>query len=76
MANAEVVKVVGYKLTRPESGNTWMFAGTTPEEVAKTVACEIENNEGLSPDECGRIVIEAYETTQAEIDNMPEFPGW
>ncbi len=30
----------------------------------------------LPADEFGGIHMEAFETTQDEIDNMPEFSGW
>ena len=53
-----------------------MFAGTTAAEVAKTLKNEMEMSDDLPADEFGGIHIEAFETTQEEIDNMPEFPGW
>ncbi len=67
--------MVAYKLSRPDCGG-WMFAGTTPEEVAECVKNELDMHEGLPADECGEIAIEAYETTQEEIDALPEFEGW
>lgn len=73
--NTEAVKLIGYKLTRPDCGG-WMFLGTDPAEVGKAVRDELEMNEGLPADECGQVVIEAFEITQEEIDNMPDFPGW
>ena len=73
--NPEAVKLVGYKITRPDCGG-WMFAGTTAAEVAKTLKNETEMSDDLPADEFGGIHIEAFETTQEEIDNMPEFPGW
>lgn len=69
------VAIVGYKLTRPDCGG-WCFAGTTPEEVGETIRNELGGNEGLSAEECGEIQIVAYDTTQEEIDKLPEFQGW
>ena len=53
-----------------------MFCGTTAEEVASAVKNEIDADAGLNVDERGAFQIAAYETTHADIDNMPEFPGW
>jgi len=53
-----------------------MFLGTDPDEVGKALGHELESNEGLPADECGQVVIEAFEITQDEIDAMPEFQGW
>lgn len=66
----------GYKLKRPAVSNGWIFIGTTHEEVASAIVSEIEMQKGMSVDECDDIVIEAFEITQQEIDDMPEFPGW
>ena len=74
MKTTEKTNLVGYKLTRPKCGG-WMFLGVTPSEVGEQLATQLEN-EGLLTDGCGHIVIEAFEITQDEIDNMPEFPGW
>jgi len=68
-------KIVAYKLTRPECSG-WLFAGVTPSEVVETLMNELEMHDGLSSEECGQIVIEAYETTRQEIDNLPEHEGW
>jgi len=73
--NPAGTKVVGYKITRPDCGG-WMFAGTTAAEVAETLKNELDMNEGLSADECGQIVVEAYETTLEDIESLPEFEGW
>lgn len=53
-----------------------MFAGVTPLEVAETIKNEIESCGELSAEEFGCLQIEAYETTQEEIDRLPEFTGW
>lgn len=68
-------KVVGYKLTRPALGG-WIHAGVTPKEVADALTNELDLHEGLSAEECDEICITAYETTQGEIDSLPEFDGW
>ena len=67
--------MIAYKLVRQWSGN-WMFAGTTPEQVAETVKNEIEADDGLSVDERGAFQIASFEITQKQLDEMPEFPGW
>ena len=67
--------IIGYKLTRATCPG-WMFAGTTPDEVATTIRNELESEAGLSADECDAITIAPYETTAKEIEMMPEFPGW
>ena len=71
----DVIAVTGYKLTRDDCSG-WCFAGVTPSEVADTLKNELDSHEGLPADECGSISIVAYETTQAEIDALPEFGGW
>ena len=71
----DVVALVGYKVKRTGCPG-WIFAGTTPKEVADTIKNEIDSHEGLAADECGLLAIEAYETTQAEIDALPDFEGW
>ncbi len=66
--------MTGYKLTRHDSG-TWMFCGTTPEEVANCLRAELESD--MEPgNEAAKLTLEPFEFTQDEIDNMPEFPGW
>lgn len=72
---SEVKKIIAYKMSRPDCPG-FMHAGVTPEDVAWCLKNEIESQEGLTPDECGQIIIEAYETTQEEIDALPEFGGW
>ena len=67
--------MVGYKLTITE-GIGWMFCGTTPKEVSECLRNELDTHEGLSVEEIDEITIEAFEITQEEIDNMPEFQGW
>ena len=64
-------KIVAYKLHR-SAGIGWMFAGTTPEQVAMCLKHELENH-GLVDES---ITIECYETTPAEIEDLPEFQGW
>jgi hypothetical protein len=67
--------VVGYKLTRADCAG-WLFAGITPEEVAKTVAYELDADQSLPPSFRGAIILTPLVTTQAEIDSLPEFEGW
>ena len=67
---------VAYRLKRSDCGGRWLFAGTTPEQVAEVVKAEIDGNEGLPVDECSQFVIEAYETTESEIEALSEFDGW
>jgi len=71
----QTIATVGYKLTR-DSCPGWMFLGTTPEEVARTIKNEFEMHEGLDPDEIESMTIEPFWIMQEEIDNMPEFQGW
>lgn len=66
---------IGYKLSRHDC-NGWLFGGTTPKEVAECLQNELDSHEGLSVEECDVITIEAFEITQKEIDDMPEFQGW
>ena len=69
--------MIGYRIFRPETGgNQYIFAGTTAADVAEAIQMEIESHEGLSLDECDKIVVEACSITQEEIDSMPEFEGW
>lgn len=68
-------KITAFKLYRPDCSG-WMFAGTTSVEVVDVLKNELESEEGLPADERGSIVIEAYFTTQEEIDALPEFQGW
>jgi len=72
----EQKRIVAYKLSRPDAGGGWMHAGINPLEIGVTISNEIAANEGLPADECDKIVLEAHETTQAEIDSLPEFGGW
>ena len=67
--------MIGYKMTRVDCSG-WMYMGTTPREVADTLFNELEMHEGLTVEECGEIAIVGYETTQEEIDALPEFQGW
>ena len=69
------MKIIGYKLSLADCAG-WCFVGTTPEEVALAVKNEIDANEGLCADDISCMSIEAYETTQEEIDALPEFQGW
>lgn len=66
-------KLIGYKLSRPNCPG-WMFIGTTPQEVGEAIKNELLDT-GF-PDNEGSIVIEPFEITQKEIDEMPEFQGW
>jgi hypothetical protein len=56
-------------------GGVWLFVGTTPEEIALALKNELE----MEDDEAeyrDSLTLEPFTTTQAEIDSMPEFPGW
>jgi hypothetical protein len=68
-------KMIGYKLINSECPG-WMFLGTDLNEVGNAIVSELQNNEGLSVEECAKLTIEAFEITQEEIDKMPEFQGW
>ena len=68
-------KIIGYIMTRQWYPGQ-LFCGTKPEEVAEAIRNELEANEGLAVDEIDGLSIAAKEYTQAEIDSMPEFPGW
>ena len=68
-------KLIGYKMTRPSCPG-WMFLGVSPDEVANAIRYELERQEGMSAEECGDLEIRPFETTQSEIDSMPEFQGW
>lgn len=67
--------IVAYKLSRPSCGG-WMYAGITPEEVAKCVQHEIEMSDGVEPEAEGDLLISPYMTTLEEIDALPDFGGW
>ena len=75
---SEQEKIVGYQLSRPDAGGNWVYAGNTPEQVAETLRVELraDIDSGLPADESGCLVVEPYLTTQAEIDELPEFEGW
>lgn len=70
--------IVGFVMTIPELGGTWMYLGSTPKEVAHSIEAELEGycHPQLSADEIDKMVIEARKFTPDEIENMPEFPGW
>lgn len=68
-------KVTAYRLKRPD-GSGWMHAGVEIDEVLNTIRCELESQHELRAEERGEIQIVAYETTQEEIDALPEFEGW
>ena len=68
-------KIIAYKLTYEHSPG-WLCLGKTPKEVGFAIQEEIFGHEGLSAEERGVMQIEAYETTQEEIDNLKEFQGW
>jgi len=73
--NHKESRMIGYMLKR-SGGSGWMFAGVTAEEVANTLRCEMDCEEGVSLEDRDVITLEPFETTQAEIDAMPEFEGW
>ena len=68
-------KITAYKLRRGDSGS-WIFAGVTAEELVNTLKAEMEGELELPFVERTTYIIEPYETTQLEIDYMPEFEGW
>lgn len=71
--------IVGYWLERPDVGRSVrLFAGSTADEVAATVHSELDDDyyEGLPAAERGPITLVPFETTQEEIDALPEFEGW
>ena len=68
--------MIGHKLKREDCGGTWVFCGTTPQEVAVALKNELDSEDGLSVDERSTIILEPFEITQDEIENMPEFEGW
>ena len=73
--------MIGYRIKRPNAGGTWMFAGTSIEEVLETIRPELElnfegNSTSLDLSQHEPLLIEPVEITQEEIDSMPEFPGW
>lgn len=68
--------MTGYKLTREDCG-TWMFAGTTVQEVLNTLKTELECDfEEPNHNYRCTFQITPFEVTQEEIDNMPDFEGW
>lgn len=70
--------VIGYVLRHPADGvyGQWMYLGCTPAEVGKTLADELDGDEGLSCVEREALLIEPRIFSRDEIDNMPEFMGW
>ena len=68
--------MIAYKMSYTDNGKRWMFAGTTIDDVANCLKSELEMNGDGDALELGPIQIESYETTQAEIDELPEFEGW
>jgi len=67
--------MIAYKLKRGMCDG-WIGGLVTPKEAGEAVASEISGEEGLGHDERDTFTIEPYETTQAEIDALPEFSGW
>ena len=69
--------LTGYWLEREDCPGR-MFAGTTPAEVAATLAVELQDDfdSKLPSDEVSIIRLVPYETSQNEIDALPEFQGW
>lgn len=66
---------VGFVITLPEASGAWMYAGQTVDEVLNVLRAEIDASED-APEDFDRIAIEKRRFSQAELDNMPEFPGW
>ncbi len=71
------VAIYAYKLTRANCPGM-MFCGVTIDDALGVLRQELLSDvgSGLPPDEQDAITIEAYETTQAGIDALPEFGGW
>ena len=67
---------VVWKLRRPEAGSGWMVSGPTVQDVLDMLRDELEACSGLTPEECGTMVLEAVDMTEEEIEGLPEFPGW
>ena len=68
-------KIVAYKLGRSDCRN-WVVLRANPAEIGQAIANEIDANSGLSAEELGDIVLTPYETTQEELDALPEWDGW
>ena len=71
-------KVIGYVIKRKGYGDTWLFAGTTAKDVARTLEEEVDLDivEGFDLSERETFIIEPREFSQEELDNMPDFEGW
>ncbi len=69
--------IIAYWLEREDCPGR-MLAGTTPHEVAEALKQELvdDRDSTLPADELSTIRLVPYETTQAEIDALPEFQGW
>ena len=67
--------VVAYRIKRPGLPG-WICAGTTTDDVVDAIRTEMDAHECLSAESRGSILIEAYETTQEEMDSLPNFDGW
>lgn len=67
--------MIAYKLKRKNVGG-WIGGLVTPKQVSECIANEICSDEGLTIEELDTFIIEPYETTQEEIDSLPEFAGW
>ena len=67
--------MIAYKLMREDCGGTWMYCGTDVQGVLNVLKTELESDM-MEGNERSTIIIEPFEITQEEIDNMPEFPGW
>jgi hypothetical protein len=69
--------ITAWWIERTDCGGK-VFAGVTAEEVASALKHELQTDidEGLTPDEMSVFKIVPYETSQAEIDALPDFEGW
>ena len=71
----ETDKIAAYKLTR---ANCPGFVGglVTVDDVLSAIRNELRGDDCTPVDCRDAITIEAYVTTQEEIDALPEFAGW
>ena len=69
-------RVLGFVLKRETCGEQWLYLGSSPDEVGKSLAGELQGDEGLSIDEMDKFTIEPRLFTPKELAEMPEFEGW
>lgn len=70
-------KIVAYKLTRSDCPGS-ICCGPKASDIVQAIQYEIETDcaDDYPADERSIITLEPYETTQEEIDALPEFGGW